>query len=617
VVREFGGSPLRVAPRAGQSRQATAAGRGREGVERALLPAALLALVGLAIFVYFFRLGVPSWRGDETFYRDAGASLWSGDFHGNAENTPLAQYALGAAKNLFGSGPLAVRVPTAIAGLLTGLLLALLARRVGGWWAAALTFALWCLLPRPSIIGSVDIEQIKIERYARLDVYMGLFVAASLFAGWRWAETGRWRWAAAAGSAVGLAAASKAPGVLVLPAVIACGLLTLGLSRRSLQQAGAVAAAAILIFVTTYLPAGSEAPSIIGEMRDTQRLHASLGHPFLFDGTRYVRAPWWGNLWWQWKSLGTPASAVVGICLLLAPFLLRRGLAVLLLGATLVTLAFFTFGLDYALPHYYYDWQPPLILTCALVLYALSRRSGPARVAAAVLAIPLVLVAAGTVQDVARLEPRDYVVLEREFGDRLRAGTVVSPNFWDFPANVSGAKVTTDPTGVGELAAVVDDSTFSSRWPTPEVTSFVRRHRSLLSVRQIDFLRVYLPRSPAAARRLAIRSEAERPELTHSPAGRRARALLGCLGRAGLAARITLHSPAKATVDARLRDENVAIVAVEPSQAAAVRTARAIAAYIRASRGSATAKGTVVYRGRPPPTYVHRVESCVAGRGGG
>ena len=37
----------------------------------------------------------------------------------------LAKFVLGAAKDLFGSGPVAVRAPTAVAGLLTGVLLAL------------------------------------------------------------------------------------------------------------------------------------------------------------------------------------------------------------------------------------------------------------------------------------------------------------------------------------------------------------------------------------------------------------------------------------------------------------------------------------------------------------
>ena len=487
IVREAMGTPGLRAPK-------------RVDLGDALLPTVLVALCGLALFIYFFRLGLPSWRGDEVLYRNAGQALLRGDFAGNVENTPLAQYILGVASELFGSGKLAVRAPTAVAGLLTGVFLALLARRVGGWWAAALAFALWCLLPRPAVIGGVDIEQIKIERYGRLDVYMGLFVAASLFAGWRWAETGRWRWAVGAGAAVGLAAASKAPGVLVLPAILACGIVALRPRRRSLLQAATVAAGSLLVLVLVYLPAAGELPSLLDRMRDAQRLHAALGHPFVFDGTLYTHSPPWANLWWQWKSLGTPATVSVALCLLIAPFVLRRALAVLLIGATLLPFVFFAFVLGYALPHYYYDWQPAMIVTCALALYELSRRAIPYRVVAALALCPLVFAAAGTVRDVASLAPRDYTALERELGDRL-GGEVVITNTFDFGFNLPGVPVTFDPAAVPGLAAVVDDTTVSSRRPNPRIANFVRRHRSKLDLHRVDFLRVYLPRSPAEARR--------------------------------------------------------------------------------------------------------------------
>jgi Dolichyl-phosphate-mannose-protein mannosyltransferase len=463
-------------------------------VKRYLLPVVLTALVGLAAFVYFFRLGIPSWRGDEIDYRDSGRAYLIGDFTRNVENTFLAKYILGQAADAFGTGPLAVRVPTAAAGLLTGGFLALLARRVGGWWAAAVAFALWCLLPHPSIIGEVEVEQIKLERYARLDVWMGMFVAASLLAGWRWAETGRWRWALASGACVGLAAASKAPGILTLPAVAAAGLLALGLSRRSLAQAAAIAGVAVVAVAATYLPAGGEAPTLIDEMLDAQQAHAAFGHRAVFDEKIYDSAPWWGNLWWQWKSLGTAASASVAISLLVAPLLLRRALAVLLLGAVLVPFAFFSFRLEYALPHYYYAWQPPLILTTALVLFQLARRGTPTRVVAAVLSVPLAIAAFGTIRDVGRLETRDYAALEHQVGDRLRAGTVAGSFGYDLLANVPGLEVARDPGDVEDLSGIIDDSSFSSRFPSPRVEAFVRAHRSELVLRRFDFIDVYLPR---------------------------------------------------------------------------------------------------------------------------
>ena len=199
-----------------------------------------------------------------------------------------------------------------------------------------------------------------------------------------------------------------------------------------------MAAGSLLVLVLVYLPAAGELSSLLDRMRDAQRLHAALGHPFVFDDTLYTHSPPWANLsWGQWKSLGTPATVSVALCLLIAPFVLRRALAVLLIGATLLPFVFFAFVLGYALPHYYYDWQPAMIVTCALALYELSRRAIPYRVVAALALCPLVFAAAGTVRDVASLAPRDYTALERELGDRL-GGEVVITNTFDFDLNLPG-----------------------------------------------------------------------------------------------------------------------------------------------------------------------------------
>ena len=129
-----------------------------------------------------------------------------------------------------------MRAPAALAGLLTGVGLLLVAQRMGGLWAGIIAFSLWCFLPRPEIIGDYDVGRIQIERYFRLEVFMGLFAVLALYAAWRWCERGRWRWAVAAGVLVGLAASSKAPGILALPAVLLAGLIGQPLGRRSLTS---------------------------------------------------------------------------------------------------------------------------------------------------------------------------------------------------------------------------------------------------------------------------------------------------------------------------------------------------------------------------------------------
>ena len=91
----------------------------------------------------------------------------------------------------------------------------------------------------------------------------------------------------------------------------------------------------------------------------------------------------------------------VGACLAAAPFLLPRRILIVLGTALAVPLVFFLFRLNYALPYYYYAWQPQLLITCALMPRRLVQRGRAARVLAAASRCRSLLVALGTVRDVA------------------------------------------------------------------------------------------------------------------------------------------------------------------------------------------------------------------------
>jgi 4-amino-4-deoxy-L-arabinose transferase-like glycosyltransferase len=481
--------------------------RTAQRAHRTLAVVVLVALGLLAAFVAFYRLGDATWLSDELFYRDAARSYMDGDFSVNRENTLLAKYILGVVQLVFGSGHVAVRAPAAVAGLLTGVALLLLGRRMAGLWAGIVAFALWCLLPRPEVIGEWDVGRIQIERYFRLEVFAALFATVALLAAWHWAENGRWRSAVTAGVAVGLAAASKAPGILVLPAVVLVGLVSLPRGPVLVKQSLAVAALPFLVVAITYVPLGTDAFDAIDGMFYVDSLrNNTFNTPFVFFGDFYDRTPWWANLWWQWKSLGTPAAIAVACCLALAPFLLPRR-ALLLLGvALLVPLFFFLVRLRYALPYYYYAWQPQLMLVCALVLSALATRGRIARLGAAALAVPLVVAAAGTVRDVAQAGPRDFTAAARELGPTLRSGSVVT---WGFEANnimrsvLPGATILLSPKGVKDISAIVVDPAISTRRPSVPNAAYLRANRERLVLRRFDRLRVYLPRDRTTRRSAA------------------------------------------------------------------------------------------------------------------
>jgi 4-amino-4-deoxy-L-arabinose transferase-like glycosyltransferase len=472
---------------------------------RWLLPAAVAVAGALALYVALFRLTVPTWLGDEIAYAKAGRMYLDGVWDFGLEHPPLAKYILGESQQVLGTTLLAVRLPAALASLATGVLLGALAYRVGGWWAATLTFAIWTLMPRPELIGNIDIGQVQISRYGRLEAFMGAFAAAGLLSGWRWSESGRWGWAGAAGAFVGLAATCKPPGILMLPAVISAGLVALPLSRRTVLQAGAVACACALAAAAVYLPILGDTPHVIREMFRFSDYRNVIGHPFVIAGTLYTHPPWWTNLWWQSKAIGVPASVVVVACIALAPFVLRRALWVMLLLAILVPAGYLAFGLHYALPYYYYTWQPPLLALCALVIYALLRRTGPVRLLGAALAVPLAIAGVGTVIDVSSIKPRDYAAAAHDLRPQLRSGSVIT---WEgevfkvLQAELPGVKGGVDPRGVTDLAAIIVDPTTSTRRPNEAISTYLREHRGDFVLRRVDFLRVYLPRSRAVARRL-------------------------------------------------------------------------------------------------------------------
>jgi 4-amino-4-deoxy-L-arabinose transferase-like glycosyltransferase len=478
----------------------------RPALRQPPLAVAGFALLGaLCAFVALYHLGVGTWLSDELYYREAGRAYVHGDFSVNRENTMLAKYILGAAQAVFGDGKVAVRAPAAVAGLLTGGVLLLLGKRIGGWLAGGAALALWCLLTRPEIIGDYDVGRIQIERYFRLEVFMGLFAALALYCAWRWAERGSWRWATAAGVAVGLAAGSKAPGILALPAVMLTGLIGGPLTRRSLTQAAAVGVLAFVTVLATYAPLGLDGFDAIHDMFYVSKLRNNdITTPFVFFGKLYDNPPWWSNFWWQWKSLGTPASVAVGACLALAPFVLARRTVIVLGAALLIPIAFFVIELNYALPYYYYAWQPQLVLTCALVLAALVKRGGSARVAAALIAVPLVLVALGTIRDVAREKPEDYAAVGREFVPQLGHGVTVT---WGLEAGrvlkneLPASQVAFNPGQLPEISGIVVDRAISTRRPAPAIAGYLRRHRRELVRRDVDRLEVYLPRSSATGKR--------------------------------------------------------------------------------------------------------------------
>jgi 4-amino-4-deoxy-L-arabinose transferase-like glycosyltransferase len=369
---------------------------------RTLRAVVLVAVLVLAAYTAFFRLGVEDWRTDEPYYSIAGLKyVQEGDFTLNQEHPFLAKYILGVTQVVFGSSEAGVvRLPAATASLFTGMVLFAFGRRAAGYWVGVLALALWTISPLTLDFG----------RVANLDVFLIFFSTLALYLGWRWAETRSWWFAGFAGVAVGLATASKLTGILFLPAILLVGLLKMGLSRRLIFQSGLFGLAAAATVLATYAPAGSEAPSAIRYMFEFQSQHNTNGHEQKVDDVVYLFPPWWAHLWWQWELYGTLASLSLGVAVVVA-LVQRRALDLYLLAAALVPFMILSFYVKVRLFYYFGVWQPPLVLLLALVVgkLALQGSTRGRQIVGGVLAVlllaPFAYLGVHTIQTVSQVQP--------------------------------------------------------------------------------------------------------------------------------------------------------------------------------------------------------------------
>jgi 4-amino-4-deoxy-L-arabinose transferase-like glycosyltransferase len=377
---------------------------------RTLRAAVLVAVLLLAAYTAFFRLGLEDWHADEPTYRIAGLKyVQDGNFNPNQEHPFLAKYILGLTQVVSGSSEAGVvRIPAATATLLTGLVLFAFARRVAGYWVGVLALALWTISPLTLDFG----------RVATLEIFLIFFSTLALYLGWRWAEGGSWWFAGLCGVALGLATASKLTGILFLPAILLVGLLKIGLSRRLVFQGVLLGSAAAATVLATYAPAWGEAPSAIQYMFEFQSQHNVEGHEQEVNGVAYLFPPWWAHLWWQWEFYGTLASLSLGVAVVVA-CLRRRALELYLLAAALVPFLVLSFYVNVRLWYYYGAWQPPLILLLALASGKLASQ-GSTRgqqiiggTLAALLLVPFAYLGVQTLQTVSQIQPgSDQVIAE-------------------------------------------------------------------------------------------------------------------------------------------------------------------------------------------------------------
>jgi hypothetical protein len=497
---------------------------------RAWATATLVVVASLGAFAAFYKLGAATWHFDEYFYSIVGSQFLSGDFDSTPGVHPyLAVYLIGLIPHVTGwEGTGWVRVAPALAGLGTGAVLFLFARRVAGLWAGILAFAMWALLPHASKMAGVALTDIRIERFALLDVFMEAFIAAALYAGWRWADAGGWPWAAATGVCVGLATSSKLIGASVLIPIWLLAIVTPGRCRQRLAQTGALTGLAALVLLLSFAPVLPEARARFDAMLTLAQENEAAGHVTVIAGRAYLHdPPRWANAWFLWDGLGPTATVALVAAAAVGAFRLERRLGLYLVTATVLPLVALAGFYSISLPHYYYVALAPLSLLAALGLHDLSRRRRSGAALAGVLAVLLAVSAGTTIVDVARTEPGDY----RDAASSLRRaglerGTITVLGYAPvLCAYLPQARFSSSATADSD--AVVIDPLQVRRGDAFRVQQFVGAHRDRFRLISADRLRVYLRRgaeptrlrlsTPVRSSRLDCYAGWDRPPSTARP----------------------------------------------------------------------------------------------------
>lgn len=456
---------------------------------------ALAAVLGLALWVHLHALSAVEWKDDELGYRNAGIAYLAGDFTLNTEHPFLAKYVFGAAQSVVGgAGPYAVRLVSALAGVLTTLLVFALARRAGGAPVGLLAALLWVALPHPVQLGVRD-DSIapKVERIALLDPLMVLLLTGALLMAVRWLDSGRWRDALGYGALLGLAGGAKASAIYAVPAVVLVALVVAhrrGTVGRAVRQGLAAAALAAVLFLLSYAPDLASVGAHLDSVRETAQQQRAQGHAVIVADTRYDTSPWWSLAYWQWAGQGTLVT--VGLVAASATALLRprlpRTLIALLLLSILVPFLLLSAGNGFLLSHYAAIYQAPLAVLAALVVVDLFRGRAVERVLGAALGLLLVVGgAAVTLPYVAGLEPTRLAVLE-QVEVPVGASIAVQGNPFAVSGYFPDAAVTGAPEPMTPYDVVIVDTAAAA---SPAVAGIVDRG-DWREVRVLGDVRVYL-----------------------------------------------------------------------------------------------------------------------------
>jgi hypothetical protein len=420
----------------------------RQGVGNRMRKAGILLLASCflySLFNFFFNLAAESFYYDEVVYSLSGLEYLQGNFSRNWEHPFLGKYLMGLSLHLLGKSDFSARLPSALFGFLTGIVIYIFAKEVTNRWCGLAAVCLWSTSP---IV-------LWVSRRAILDAPFVFFFTLSWYLFWRFFQTKSTGHALLGGITLGLAVATKIVGVILVP-ILFLYLVFPGTAMSKGQKRGfgtcpepgrrdpprailyplrpaalskliLALSIALLLFFLTYAPVLDRLGSIFRVMNEHWKWEQRAGHREVVNGVIYDKQPWWTYLYWYWR--GYPPyllNYTPGVLILLGlamGFALLRGddIDVFLLLSFLLPFCYLSFYLSFKMFRYADILEPPLAMLAASFISAvgsfLRRRSG---VAIIPLAAVLVLAMIHSTWDIQAQEENRYKAVAHHLSPRIK-----------------------------------------------------------------------------------------------------------------------------------------------------------------------------------------------------
>ena len=423
---------------------------------RIILAALILTTFAYSFCNFFFNLEAESFYYDEVVYSTSGLEYLQGDFTRNWEHPFLGKYLMGLSLRLFGRSDFSARLPSALFGFLTGIVIYFFANKVTNPWCGLAAVCLWST--SPIVLWA--------SRRAILDAPFVFFFTLSWYLFWRFFQTKSTGHALLGGIMLGLAAATKIVGVILVP-ILFLYLVFPGISRLNSAGPGLsnpgpergrqprvarnplraildplrpavlsklilALVIALLIFLLIYAPVLNRLRPIFRVMNEHWKWEQRTGHREVVNGVIYDKQPWWTYLYWYWR--GYPAyllnytPGVLALLALALGFAVFRGddIDVFLLLSFILPFSYLSFYLSFKMFRYADIFEPSLAMLAASFISAVGsflkkrqEKSYAYRVAFIPLAAVLILAMIHSTSDIQAQEENRYKAVAHYLSPRM------------------------------------------------------------------------------------------------------------------------------------------------------------------------------------------------------